>query len=864
MICIPFSITENDNVARVSQPIKISIPLGIGVFSCDNSLIIQHENGDLIPCQISPLSYWHDQTIKWVSIDFIISIKSNETLQFSLIENYSIDNGSLNQTEATLEFLNSDEKLQVKTGVDNFSIEIIKDEQLSILNSCAEEAQNKNLSIQLIDSIKVKHDAVIESVDYDKSIRTTCSKSLNIKGGFADVNRVKNKLKFELALTFFLNTTYIKIDLTIHNPQAAQHPGGLWDLGDKNSILFQSLALNLLVDENAHVNIYDCASSKDIKCDKSAFLQQFSSGGVNWNSPVHKNSDGLVDIKKNGFVINSTNLEHHGMRISPTFSVVGQQDTTSVYIEHFWQNFPKAISKQNGLLNIELFPHNYFELQGGEKKSHSIWVDFESQNQNFNWVDKPLQVIIDPKYIESTGALGHFNSGLEQDEISAIIKKSIIGKNNFFEKRETADEYGWRNFGDLYADHETEGYTGNEIFASHYNNQYDPIYGFIYQYLLTGESKYFELANDLAKHVIDIDIYHTTDDKDEYNGGLFWHTDHYLDASTCTHRTFSKTHKAAYEGYSSGGGPGGQHCYTTGLKMYYFLTGSEASKKAVLQLADWITFSFEGSNSFLAKLFAIKQSGNHGAKNHILEQYPMDRGTGHYIVALLDAYDLTQKKEYLNRAFKIITNTIHPNDDISLRGFNNIEATWFYTVFLQSVGRFLLVKEQNNQLDDDFYYARDAMLHYADWMLKNELPYLEQVDKLEFPNATWAGQELRKVGVFYMANYYSPTKNIHFLEKASYFYEHIATILQNDNNNNYTRILALLMQNIGFANFYQYNVSRNKFENIRQYIKPAKKNNTIKVFSILLKELSRLSLKRELKWLSLRSSKIAKLVGDKG
>ena len=305
------------------------------------------------------------------------------------------------------------------------------------------------------------------------------------------------------------------------------------------------------------------------------------------------------------------------------------------------------------------------------------------------------------------------------------------------------------------------------------------------------------MANDLTKHVADIDIYHTINDKDEYNGGLFWHTDHYLDASTATHRTFSKNHQAAYEGYSSGGGPGGQHCYTTGLKCHYLLTGNESSKKAVLQLADWITYSFEGSNSFLAKLFAIKQSGNHGVKDHLLEQYPLDRGTGHYIIALLDAYDLTQEKSFIARAFKIISNTFHPNDDINLRGFDNIEATWFYTVFLQSVGRFLLVKERMNQLDNDFYYARDAMLHYANWMLKNELPYLEQVDKLEFPNTTWAGQDLRKVGIFYMANYYSPVKNDKFLDKAAYFYQHITKTLQNDDNNDYTRILVLLMQNIG-------------------------------------------------------------------
>ena len=147
---------------------------------------------------------------------------------------------------------------------------------------------------------------------------------------------------------------------------------------------------------------------------------------------------------------------------------------------------------------------------------------------------------------------------------------------------------------------------------------------------------------------------------------------------------------------------------------------------------------------------------------------------------------------------------------------------------------------------------------------KNELPYLEQSEKLEFPNSTWAGQDLRKVGIFYMADYYSPIKNELFLEKATYFYQYIVSTLQSDANNNYTRILVLLMQNIGFANFYQYSASHNEFESTREYTKPVKMNKGIKVFALLFKELSRLSIKNELKWLSLRSAKVARLIGNKG
>lgn len=862
MISVPFSVVESNNVPRISQPLSIGFPFVASTLFTDTKLAIRYKEGHFVSCQISPLTFWHDGSVKWAMIDFSVDITSNETLLLTLTDDFSDDLISSQQSQINL--LENNKQLKVNTGLDSFYIDISQGEILSIVSSKLCKKGCEPLTIQLTNAKNEEYKAVIDNVCVDLIEEAMYRKSLTVYGGFVDINEKKSKLKFESMVTFFANKSYIKIDITLHNSQAAKHLGGLWDLGDEGSILFKSLSLNISVDCDASVNIYDHVSNKSIAGRGNTYLKQYSSGGVNWNSPVHKDASGNINIEKNGFVIKSDNDEHAGMRISPSFSVKSAEDTTSVYIEKFWQNFPKAISKQNDSLNVALFPEGNFELQGGEKKSHSVWIDFKSIGQNFNWVDKPLSVIIDPQYIELTGAFDFFKSCSKQDELSVIIEKGIHGTSNFFEKREAVDEYGWRNFGDLYADHETQGYTGDDIFVSHYNNQYDPIYGFTYQYLATGNPSYFELVNDLSKHVTDIDIYHTLDDRDEYNGGLFWHTDHYLDASTCTHRTFSKNHQAAYEGYTSGGGPGGQHCYTTGLKSYYLLTGDEKAKKAVLQVTDWITYSFEGSNSFLAKLFAIKQSGNHGARDHLLDKYPMDRGTGHYIITLLDAYDLTQEQSFLARAFNIITHTFHPNDNISLRDFDNIEATWFYTVFLQSVGRFLLVKERMNQLDDDFYYARDAMLHYAEWMLTNELPYLEQKNKLEFPNTTWAGQDLRKVGIFYMANYYSPIKNDLLLEKAAYFYQHIVRSLQNDANNDYTRILVLLMQNIGFTSFYQYSASQHKFESRREYKQPVKTNKGMKVCALLFKELPRLSIKNELKWLRLRSVTVAKLLGNKG
>ena len=65
---------------------------------------------------------------------------------------------------------------------------------------------------------------------------------------------------------------------------------------------------------------------------------------------------------------------------------------------------------------------------------------------------------------------------------------------------------------------------------SHYNNQYDAIAGFATRFLQTGDHRWWTLADELAAHVTDIDLYHTTEDRAAYNGGYFWHTQHYLPA----------------------------------------------------------------------------------------------------------------------------------------------------------------------------------------------------------------------------------------------------------------------------------------------------------------------------------------------
>ena len=183
------------------------------------------------------------------------------------------------------------------------------------------------------------------------------------------------------------------------------------------------------------------------------------------------------------------------------------------------------------------------------------------------------------------------------EKLDALLNEAVDGPNSLFARREIIDEYGWRNYGEVYADHENAHSSGPKPIISHYNNQYDVIYGMLLQFFRSGDPRWWDLADPLARHVIDIDVYHTKRDKAAYSGGLFWHTDHYRDAATCTHRAYSKANVPLGRPY--GGGPSCEHNYTTGLLYYHYLTGDPLAREAVLELAGWVLRMDDGTRNIL-------------------------------------------------------------------------------------------------------------------------------------------------------------------------------------------------------------------------------------------------------------------------
>jgi hypothetical protein len=171
------------------------------------------------------------------------------------------------------------------------------------------------------------------------------------------------------------------------------------------------------------------------------------------------------------------------------------------------------------------------------------------------------------------------------------------------------------------------------------------------------------------------------------------------------------------------------------------------------------------------------------------------RGAGNAIGVLIDGWLASRQDRYIDFAESLIRRTIHPDDNIDTRDFNNFELRWSYTVYLQQLARYLLLTEGVQRPDTIREYAAASLLHYADWMVDNDRFYLDYPEQLEYPTETWAAQELRKGNVLYASSRYARgPQNERLKVRAKAIQDRAWTTLMNFTGRSFTRPIALVLQ----------------------------------------------------------------------
>jgi hypothetical protein len=783
---------------RRGEPMTLGIPLPRGLMH-DASACEVRDGGDMaVPCQTRALDRWADGSIRWMLLDFPASLEDGRR-GYWLVP----DPGARSSTvSSALARLAGDDVL-VETGRLRVRIRRTGSFPFDAVESRGPALDPLRSGLVIRDRSGAPCRIHIERVSIEEA--GPCRARILWQGTATTGDAAA--LHIVTTADFFATLSAVRFRLTLRNPRRAEHPGNCWELGDRGSIFLRDVSLHLARPDGSPPSLRVSAErgAPWETMEEPFELYQESSGGPNWRSPVHVNCHGQVPHQMSGYRLRTTGQERRGTRATPivwcpgapSVDAQGGSPTATnaigVAIPEFWQHFPRALEATGGVLSVRLFPEQYgdpFELQGGEQKTHDVWVAFgddDVSDDPMEWCRTPSFARASPEWYSETGAVTHLLPAAEDPhrDYRALVDEAIEGPSSFLEKRESIDEYGWRHFGDLYADHEAVSQNEERPFVSHYNNQYDAIAGFACQFMMTGDQRWWTQMCELAAHVKDIDLYHTTEDKAAYNGGLFWHTYHYVAAGKSSHRSYPRGPGV------SGGGPGSGHNYNAGLVLHYFLTGDDSSKAAAIQLAQWVVDMDDGSRT----VFRWLDRGPTGVASMTASAdfHGAGRGPGNSIEVLLNGFRLSGNARYLEKAEELIRRCIHPADDFEALDLLNAEMRWSYTIFLAALGSYLDLKIERGEIDTMYAYARASLVHYATWMVAHERPYLETPEKLEYPTETWAAQDIRKCEVLCLAARHVSGGGSALVDRAGFFFRYAVETLARMPTHVFTRPRVLLL-----------------------------------------------------------------------
>jgi YetA-like protein len=791
MLSCPLFFHTLEPCPRRGEPVTVGLPWPRGAVNDDRCFRLIGPDGTEQVLQTKVLDRWPDGSVRWCLFDFLATWDG----QFS-----------------------RDAESSEPSAASGYRIEIGNDSRIPPTVSIGNTPRRIRYAIN-VQSIRIA-DLEADFVEQDGPIRRVWKMSDESVGPLVLSGRWEE----------FAGNSTARIQLTIRNLQPADHPGGNWDLGNGGSTTFPYLNVYFDIDDsiaNGTLRVSPDRGEPSQSAHRELALHQRSSGERNWNSTNHLDRTRSIPFTQRGYSLECDETTVMGSRSTPIATLEYEGGMIGFAMPYFWQNFPKRVHAVRNSITLQLF-HGETELQGGEQKTHTFYIAFGRDtitDEPMVWCRSPTVVTASPEWYAASGAIPYLTPKATDPHVKylALADQAIEGPDTFLHKREKIDEYGWRNFGDIYGDHEAVYHKGETPLISHYNNQYDCVLGFLAQFLRSGDLRWLTQGLECADHTCDIDIYHTDGDKAAYNRGLFWHTYHYADADTGTHRAYPKsitrgpteslttkmddlgeTAKQLKKSYAVGGGPSASHNYNAGLMLAYFLTGNPLYRDSALDLANFVINMEDPTKTpfrFLSRENTGLATESGGGGYH-----GPGRAAANSILALLVGHRLTGERKYLDKAEQLIRRVVHPKQNLDSLDLLNAELRWFYTMTLQALGEYLDYKIELNQLDEHYAYARLTLLHYARWMATRERPILGTPEKLQYPTETWAAQDMRKVEVFqFAAKHATGEERAKFLERADWFFNYVSNTVPQFETKSLCRPVILMMRYGWSRNWWKQN-----------------------------------------------------------
>ena len=627
---IRLTVAEPSGVTRSSCPVTSGIPLRRGALRDADRVALFDGQGKPLPLQTEVLTRWPDGSIRWLLLDFPIDLRANETSVLKL--RYGKDVVAERPASA-LRVKEMDDSVTLDTGA--IKIEVSKkrfrllDQVWLDRNGDGRYADEERVTASQGAGIEV----TTPNGDVFRADSGPCQIRIEQRGPLRACLRMEGDhtgpsgkmFRYIVRLHAWRGQPFVRLHYTFLND-------------NKPELMSKIESLELTF---AHAR-------------NSGEPQALLAGSRTDPTRLFQVDDGRYEINGRSSDGQAAGWAHVG----------DQNGGIAVGVREFWQNWPKSLkvdpgNQENATLRVGILPSfpkglydgkplreeaklyyylrdGVYSFKIGAARTHELWARFSSERPEeeqlarfFRATEKPLLAQCDPQYVRSTRAAGDLAVADPKTEkflgYDALINEFL---EHHLHDRDKQREYGLLNYGDWY-------WASNDHWG---NLEYDLPRCFFAQYFRSGDRRYFDRAEQAARHYIDVDVAHAVNEELlAYGGsnkmapGSIWahsvgHTGGYYGRWDG-----EKYHDLALLGssapYQLGLSDLGHH-WMGGEFDYYCLTGDRRALEVAVMASDVV-----------AKRCPTAYT------DHI-------RGIGWPLNMMLDAYDATGDRKYLEAATK--------------------------------------------------------------------------------------------------------------------------------------------------------------------------------------------------------------------
>lgn len=712
-------LTETLGIAREHEPVHVGVPLPKGTVRGTPSASVEGR-----AAQTEVLARWGDGSVKWLLLDFAASCPAGATrrAEVEISEKASAASGAV--TAET-----SGGAAKVATDRLAFSVKSGETDFLASLATAQEPKAKLGLGLVLgLAGSNVPQAFAADEVE----LEATGPQRATVRARFKIPAGLDRPLDAAVRVHACAGFPALLVQVTLTNPNASvREILGRWPLGSKGAAYLKTFGLRLNGAELSAERYSADAAAPWQRAGKVLRIEQESSGGLHWDMRTHLNRHEKVPQRYAGYRVFSDGAQAGAnFRAEPWVEALAGGARVGLGIREFWQNFPIALdTSKNAAAQIEFFSATFgggeIELQGGEAKTWDALIALTPENISEEESRRlqaacvaPLTALPAAEALESSRAEGPFvrrdDSKRPVMELAAI---SMIrdSKRNVFTQREVIDEYGWRNYGDLWADNERgckNAPRESQLVISHYNQEYDWGFGMVFQALrnagVDGEAAadWFALGRAALRHEADVDTYHCWPREQAqdgvYCGGHFTHTAHGVEPGDATHRgaPTDKYWNTADWPWGRGGGPESGHFHTRGQWLLYYLTGDRRHRETALECTACVEYKI-GEDKF-------PQTDNVG------------RDSGHNLQILTDAFAATGDEKFLRLAEKVLSRASFRKQWQEKLAKNPYAGDFSNSIYLRECARLLDVLADHGRAPDAPLYRAtlESLTGYLDTILE--------------------------------------------------------------------------------------------------------------------------------------------------